>query len=255
MRGWRDYVEQAPDEVTVDDRDDDVPGRPGHAAAIHDREVAIVGGIYVGDPEEGLRVMAPLRELGTPLFDMSQPTPFTAVQAGLRPAVPAQPAARVLEVAVPRGAVRRGDRRHRRPGADRPAPLTLVNTFHMGGAIAAVDPEATAFAERSAPYMVSIDGMWDDPADDADEDRLGALGVGGGRARSATAASTSTSPASPTRHRAPASTPRSAATSSGWRRSRRPTTRTTSSASTTTSSPPERSSRPAPSAPGARLPS
>ena len=36
----------------------------------------------------------------------------------------------------------------------------------MGGAIAAVDPEATAFAERSAPFMVSIDGMWSDPADD-----------------------------------------------------------------------------------------
>ena len=38
----------------------------------------------------------------------------------------------------------------------------------MGGAIAEVDPEATAFSERAAPFMVSIDGMWDDPADDAD---------------------------------------------------------------------------------------
>ena len=38
----------------------------------------------------------------------------------------------------------------------------------MGGAIADVDPEATAFAERSSPFMVSIDGMWEDPADDAD---------------------------------------------------------------------------------------
>ena len=51
---------------------------------------------------------------------------------------------------------------------NRPAPLTLVNVFHMGGAIAEVDPEATAFSERAAPFMVSIDGMWDDPADDAD---------------------------------------------------------------------------------------
>ena len=47
---------------------------------------------------------------------------------------------------------------------DRPAPLTLVNTFHMGGAINDVGPEDTAFAERSAQYMVSIDGMWTDPA-------------------------------------------------------------------------------------------
>ena len=46
--------------------------------------------------------------------------------------------------------------------------------FHMGGAIADVDPEATAFSERSSPYMVSIDGMWTDAADNADNDRLGA---------------------------------------------------------------------------------
>ena len=38
----------------------------------------------------------------------------------------------------------------------------------MGGAIAEVDPEATAFSARTALFMVSIDGMWDDPADDAD---------------------------------------------------------------------------------------
>ena len=67
------------------------------------------------------------------------------------------------------------------------APLTLVNVFHLGGMIAATDPEATAFSERSAPYMVSIDGMWTDPADDADTiawvrsawEDLGRFGNGG----------------------------------------------------------------------------
>jgi hypothetical protein len=38
----------------------------------------------------------------------------------------------------------------------------MVNVFLMGGAIAAVDPEATAFDARSAPFMVSIDGVWED---------------------------------------------------------------------------------------------
>ena len=51
---------------------------------------------------------------------------------------------------------------------DRPAPQTLVNTFHMGGAIADVRPEDTAFPERSAPYLVSIDGQWTDAGNDAD---------------------------------------------------------------------------------------
>jgi Berberine and berberine like len=111
--------------------------------------------------------MAPLRELGTPLFDMSAPMPYTAVQAGFDPLFPRnvlraywksqyldELSDEAIEVIAGRA-------------RNRPAPLTLVNTFHMGGAIAAVDPEATAFSERSAPFMVSIDGMWDDPADDA----------------------------------------------------------------------------------------
>ena len=105
---------------------------------------------------------------GTPLLDMSGPMPFTAVQAGFDPLFPrnalraywkSQYLDELSDAAIDVIAER---------ALDRPAPLTLVNTFHMGGAIAAVDPEATAFAERSAPYMVSIDGMWDDPADDAD---------------------------------------------------------------------------------------
>lgn len=38
----------------------------------------------------------------------------------------------------------------------------------MGGAVNRVDPEATGFAERSAPYLVSVDGNWDDPGRDAE---------------------------------------------------------------------------------------
>ena len=96
------------------------PANPEMPEAVHDREVAIVGGVYAGDAEEGLRVMEPLRELGTPLFDMSGPTPFTACAVRLRSAVPAQHAARLLEVAVPRRALRRRDRRRSR-SARRPA--------------------------------------------------------------------------------------------------------------------------------------
>ena len=56
--------------------------------AVHDRPVAIIGGVYAGDVEEGMKEMQPLRELGTVLFDMSGPTPFTAVQSGFDPLFP-----------------------------------------------------------------------------------------------------------------------------------------------------------------------
>ena len=168
LRGWRDYVAQAPDEVTSAVVAFTFPANPEMPEAIHDREVAIVGGVYAGDAEEGLRVMAPLRELGTPLFDMSGPMPYTAVQSGFDPLFPrntlraywkSQYLDELPDAAIDVIAGR---------AQNRPAPLTIVNTMHMGGAIAAVDPEQTAFAERSAPFMVSIDGMWNDPADDAD---------------------------------------------------------------------------------------
>ena len=52
-------------------RDSHVPANPELPEAIHDRPVIIVGGVYVGDVDAGLAEMQPLRELGTPLFDMS----------------------------------------------------------------------------------------------------------------------------------------------------------------------------------------
>jgi FAD/FMN-containing dehydrogenase len=167
MRKWREYVEQAPNEVTSVCVTITFPANPEMPEAVHDRPVAIIGGVYAGDAEEGMREMQPLRELGTVLFDMSGPTPFTAVQSGFDPLFPRNALRaywkslylnelqdETIDVIASRA-------------QDRPAPLTLVNTFHMGGAIADLGAEDTAFGDRSAQYMISIDGMWTDPGDDA----------------------------------------------------------------------------------------
>ncbi|MGQ0776657.1 MAG: FAD-binding oxidoreductase [Pseudonocardiales bacterium] len=168
MRGWRDYVAEAPDEVTSTVVTITFPAAPGMPGVVHNRPCAIVGGVYSGDPDEGMKVMQPLRELGIPLFDMSQPMPFTMVQTGFDPLFPrntlraywkSQYLTELTDDAID---VIAG------LALDRPTPLTLVNTFHMGGVIGAVGPEETAFAERSAPFLVSIDGMWSDPAADAE---------------------------------------------------------------------------------------
>jgi FAD/FMN-containing dehydrogenase len=88
LRGWRSYTAQAADEVTSVVVTITFPASPEMPEAVHDRPVAIVGGVYAGEPAEGLREMAPLRELGNPLFDMSGPTPFTHVQSGFDPLFP-----------------------------------------------------------------------------------------------------------------------------------------------------------------------
>ena len=122
--------------------------------------------------------MAPLRELGTPLFDMSGPTPFTAVQSGFDPLFPrnalrAYWKSQYLDELSDGAIDVLADL-----ARNRPAPLTLVNIFHMGGAIAEVDPEATAFAERAAPFMVVDRRHVGRPGRRRRHDRLGALGVG-----------------------------------------------------------------------------
>ena len=166
MRAWRSYVEDAPNEVTSTCVTITFPANPELPEAIHDRPVIIVGGVYVGDVEAGLAEMQPLRELGEALFDMSGPTPYVGVQTGFDALFPrdtlraywkSQYLDELSDDAIDTIAAK---------AQDRPAPLTLVNTFAMGGAIADVGEEETAFATRSGSYMVSIDGMWTEEGDD-----------------------------------------------------------------------------------------
>ena len=172
MRGWRDFADDAPNEVTSVVVTMTFPENPEMPPEMHDRPVAIIGGVYAGPVDEGMEATAPLRELGEPVFDMSGPTPFVDVQTGFDALFPrntlraywkAQYVDELTDDAIGYLGAR---------AQDRPAPLTLLNTFQMGGAIADVDPEATAFATRKSPYMISIDGTWT-AEQSSDEDAIG----------------------------------------------------------------------------------
>ena len=165
LRRWRDYCVDAPDEVTSVAVAISMPAAPTLPPAVHGQACLVVGGVYAGSPDDGMRVMQPLRELGTPLADISQPMPFSAVQTAFDPFFPmgklqsywkAQNLASLPDEAIDIIAAR---------AQTRPAPVTLVATFQMGGAINRVSPTDTAYAERSAPWMSSIDGNWENPAD------------------------------------------------------------------------------------------
>lgn len=49
---------------------------------------------------------------------------------------------------------------------DRPTPMSLVALWHLGGGAAShVGADATAFGRRDAPYLLSFDTAWEDPAE------------------------------------------------------------------------------------------
>lgn len=187
LRGWRDYMAGAPDEVTSIAVAFTFPAAPDLPPPVHDRACIVVGGAYVGDVDEGMALLQPLRELADPVVDLTHPAPYTFVQSA-------------FDALLPRHALRSYWKSRYLTdlsdaaidafaaiALDRPAPLALLNLWPMGGAVNRVDPEATAFAERSAPYMVSIDGNWDDPARDDEVIawvrsawwRMGEFGTGG----------------------------------------------------------------------------
>ena len=246
MRGWRDFVEQAPEEVTAT-CDDHLPANPEMPEAARPpgdnrrRRARRHGGRGHGDAPALREPGRPLRHVGTHAV--------RGRAAGLRPTVPPRSAARVLEVALPERADRRGDRPDRGEGPGAACPLTLVNAFHMGGAIADVGEEDTAFAERSSPYMVSIDGMWDEAADDeAKIEWVRAAWREIGEHANGAVYLNFTGLADEAL--TPTATAATGATSPAWPRSRRGTTRRTCSVRTTTSGRPP--ARPELSAAGLR---
>ena len=47
------------------------------------------------------------------------------------------------------------------------SPMSQVLIHQMGGAMSRVDELATAFPNRTSPYLINVVGMWQRPDDDA----------------------------------------------------------------------------------------
>jgi len=125
----------------------------------------LVVGIFVcysGPIEAGDEVLRPLRQLGPPLVDLVRPMAYREVQALNDPLYPSGVCQYwksnfLLDL-----------------GADAIAtiidhfttvssPLTGVVIEHLGGAVARVGPDETAFGHREAAYDLLITSLWTDP--------------------------------------------------------------------------------------------
>ncbi|ELY58651.1 FAD-binding oxidoreductase [Natronolimnohabitans innermongolicus] len=166
VREWRDAVATAPDEISAELVFWSVPDDPAFPDELRTEPVAIVAAVYSGDVEAGERAMAPLRELGAPLFDFSGPTPYVDLQQDFDPFFPAgefryyaksifldELTDEAIETILERA-------------ASRPHYRVLLDIWQLGGAIADVSETETAYSGREHPYLLAIDATWEDPDDD-----------------------------------------------------------------------------------------
>lgn len=162
----RDFNSNAPDEVCVWMLMRKAPASPALPTEIHGRPVAIMGVCYAGPAENGEKVLKPLRQFGRPLLDLVKARPYPDWQRALDGAwgngfhnqwvghyLPefTDAAAQTLLEYVSKV----------------PSPFTDVKLANMGGAIARVGEDETAFGFRNSKYALVIQARWKNPSESA----------------------------------------------------------------------------------------
>lgn len=163
LQALREFCEKAPDEMTISASLTTAP--PGVPAG---RYIAYEV-VYCGALSEGERLLAPLQKLGTPLFDDIRAKTYIQAQLGLSGASPA-PLPPGLNVYVKSGFLRTLPDKLLETSIERfsnaPAWVGVFGLGHLGGAMARVKPEATAYWNRLAQYDLIVNGFWVDRAQD-----------------------------------------------------------------------------------------
>lgn len=168
LRGFRDFGESAPDEVSAVAFGVTMPTDPSLPPEVHEQHCLVVGGVYAGNADEGMTALQPLREFGSPLADVSQPMPYTVVQSAFDGFFPRQQWQSYWKSTFLKDLSDDAIDLIAAKAHERPSPLSMMVTFLWGGAINDVGSGDTAFTERSALWMASVDGNWADPSDNDD---------------------------------------------------------------------------------------
>jgi FAD/FMN-containing dehydrogenase len=165
LRAYREWAAEAPESVTTIVALRTVLPLPALPAEAHGRRIVGIGLCSVGDPADDVALLAPLRSLGTPLYDSIARKPISAHNAMFDASVPPRNGyywKSHFLAGLGDDAIDTAIEHHRRA----PQPWSYSLLGHLGGAIGRVGADATAYPHRDAPYIININGVDDDPAHD-----------------------------------------------------------------------------------------
>jgi FAD binding domain-containing protein/berberine-like enzyme len=158
LRFYRDWIAEAPDELMTIVIHRKAPPLPFVPPELHGELVVAVVCCYAGSIEDGERVVKPLRDFGAPVLDLCEPKPYLAHQSMFDPSFPhgrwyymrscdvAELSDDVIDTTV----------EHSLRIA---SPLTAFPIWQMGGAVARVDEDETAFNSRGVGHTFNITAM------------------------------------------------------------------------------------------------
>jgi FAD/FMN-containing dehydrogenase len=165
LKRYREFVAQAPDELSVWTVLRQAPPLPFLPVEVHGKEVVVLALLYAGDPKQGEELIQPLRKFGKPVGAHVGVQPYTAWQKAFDPLL--TPGARnywkshnfttiadgLIDVVIEY--VKR-----------LPSPQCEVFFGGIGGATKRPAPDATAYPHRDAEFVMNVHGRWETPAED-----------------------------------------------------------------------------------------
>jgi FAD/FMN-containing dehydrogenase len=157
LRRYRDWITGCPDELMTLVVQRLAPPLPAVPAELVGRPVVAVVACYAGDVGKGEQVLRPMRGFGSPVLDLFAAKPFLAHQKMFDPSFRhgcwyyvrscdvAELSDDVIDVVVEHG---------RRISS----PLSSIALWQMGGAVARVGEDESAFNGRTAGFTFNING-------------------------------------------------------------------------------------------------
>jgi FAD/FMN-containing dehydrogenase len=159
LRFYREFTAAAPDELTTIFELSVAPPLPFLPEKVHGRPIVWVGACYAGSPDEGAEVVRPLKQFGRPILDLLEPKPYTALQSMFDPMVPHGWHRYWKSVELPPLTDDAIDTLVEHASAQT-SPKSYTIVFQLGGALARVAEDETAFSQRHAAHNVNINAVW-----------------------------------------------------------------------------------------------
>ncbi len=159
IAGFMAEAESAPEELSTIANVMTAPPMPFLPAEVHGKLIIMAMMVYAGDPVEGEKVVAPLRALATPYADMLRPMHYPEMYPPEEGGGDYHPVAASRTMFIDRvdRSVAETILNHLKAST---ASMAVTQLRALGGAMARVPVEATAFAHRNSRIMVNLAALY-----------------------------------------------------------------------------------------------
>jgi hypothetical protein len=152
----------APEELSTIGNVMPAPPMPFLPAEVHGRLVIFAFIAFAGDDDAPRQAIAPFRSLATPLADMVKPAPYATMYPPEVPNYRPKVIGRTMFVNSITPSTARTIHEHL---SRSDASMRVAQIRVLGGAMARVPADATAFAHRSKPMLVNVAAFYEGDAD------------------------------------------------------------------------------------------